>query len=247
MSGKVALVTGSNGISKASALALVDNGYDKFVLGYRNNEQNANEVKKTLEGKGCTVFLVQGDLSTADGCEKMLQDFFESIKTNFDNQLDSFIHSAGCYLPKDEKAFDGYHFMYSKFYIEAIERSLALMKDGEGKIVSVSSPGCNLSYRPRSGYPAGAAKASLEYITRMSALREAERRININGVIPGVTNTSGWCLPEQAIAAIAQKSSPMKELIEPQTIGNVVAWLCSPSASAITGVMLPVDGGLHLT
>lgn len=190
--------------------------------------------------------LIQGDITTENGVQETVDKYFKELKDTYDNQLTTIIHSAGAILPVDENAYDGYHFMYSKFFYEILEKGLPLMKDGEGKVVAISSPGCNLAYRPRPKYYAGPAKASLEILVRNYALKEAPRRININCIVPGYINTTAWPWPRNVVEDMAKKNTPMGQFYEPDVIGNAVAWLCSKDAAPITGVLLPVDGGLHL-
>eukprot|EP01126_Amoeba_proteus_P067246 TRINITY_DN988_c0_g2_i3.p1 TRINITY_DN988_c0_g2~~TRINITY_DN988_c0_g2_i3.p1 ORF type:complete len:240 (-),score=49.41 TRINITY_DN988_c0_g2_i3:364-1083(-) len=213
-SGKVALITGSNGISKAVAFALLDLGYDKFVMGYVKNEENAQQVQKDLEARNARAVMVQGSLDTEP--ETTISKYFEALETHYHNKLHAFIHSGGAYL-QGEGIWDRYINLYPKSFALATERALKIMNDGEGKIVAVSSPGCNLSQIPRLIYPAGHAKAALEYQVRFYALREVTRKININCVIPGITNTTAWNLPLETLEEFAQKKMPDENFVDPGT------------------------------
>ena len=99
----------------------------------------------------------------------------------------------------------------------------------------------------------GQAKAVVEFLTRYYAKTLAPRQITVNVVIPGFVKTQAW----EAVTAKSGgvdsdamtqriKSTPMQRWASPQELGEVVAFLCSPKAAFITGVALPVDGGLHL-
>ena len=88
---------------------------------------------------------------------------------------------------------------------------------------------------------------------RLFALRVAARGINCNVVVPGVTETDAWGRLAQArgiqkdelISSIATRLSPMGAM-QPRQLGEAVAFLCSAKGRLITGVSLPVDGGVHL-
>lgn len=245
-SGFVAMITGCNGISKATAFELLNLGYDKFVMGYRNNQQNAIEVKQKLEEKNAKVILIQGDLADFKDMDRTLEAYFTAIKEHFNNKLTALIHSAGCHLPVTGNESDGYYSMYPRFFQKAVERALPLMEDGQGRIIAVSSPGCNLSQHPRPNYPAGPAKAALEHLVRNYALKLAPRRITVNCIIPGIVNTTAWGVPEASIQRIADLT-PMKIVLQPEHIAAPIGWLCSPLGISITGVLLPVDCGCHFS
>ena len=145
-----------------------------------------------------------------------------------------------------------YQALYGEAYVDLCERALPRMPDG-GALVGVSSPGCTLQYKANLGYDLpGAGKCVMEYAMRLFALRSAARGVRCNVVIPGVTATDAWDRLAAARGAsddlatqVAQRLAPMG-LMAPRDIGAAVAFLCSPEGRWITGVSLPVDGGVHL-
>ena len=88
---------------------------------------------------------------------------------------------------------------------------------------------------------------------RLFALRCAGRNVNCNVVIPGVTTTDAWgrlaatrgTTKDELVAGISSRLSPMGSMT-PRALGDAVAFLCSPEGRLVTGVSLPVDGGVHL-
>ena len=128
------------------------------------------------------------------------------------------------------------------------------MEDGKGHIVAISSPGCNNNQTPKVGYIwPGQAKAVVEFLTRYYAKALAPRQITINVVIPGFTKTEAWNAVTSKYGGVESETmkkmiekTPMQRWVTPTDIGRAVAFLCSPKASFITGVALPVDGGFHL-
>ena len=81
----------------------------------------------------------------------------------------------------------------------------------------------------------------------------APRGITVNAIIPGYILSDAWHhmtaskggIESEAVQCMIQ-GSPMKRFGEGREFGHVTAFMCSPKASFITGVSLPVDGGLHL-
>ena len=148
-----------------------------------------------------------------------------------------------------------YQRMYGDAYVDLMERGLARMtEEGGGSLVGVSSPGCTQQYNANLGYDMpGSGKCVMEYTMRLFALRCAAKGVNCNVVIPGVTETDAWgklaetrgAKKEELVAGIASRLSPMGAM-QPRQLGDAVAFLCSPEGRLITGVSLPVDGGVHL-
>ena len=165
----------------------------------------------------------------------------------------------GSLLPSDGGAAElatmrYYQKMYGDAFVDLCERGLARMGDAGGSLVGVSSPGCSLQYNPNLGYDMpGAGKCVMEYAMRLFALRCAAKNVNCNVVVPGVTSTDAWgklaetrgTTKEELVAGISGRLSPMGSMT-PKQLGDAVAFLCSPEGRLITGVSLPVDGGVHL-
>ena len=99
----------------------------------------------------------------------------------------------------------------------------------------------------------GSGKCVMEYAMRLFALRCAGKDVNCNVVVPGVTTTDAWgrlaatrgTTKDELVAAISGRLSPMGS-VTPRQVGDGVAFLCSPAGRIVTGVSLPVDGGVHL-
>ncbi|BCJ38852.1 oxidoreductase [Actinocatenispora thailandica] len=92
------------------------------------------------------------------------------------------------------------------------------------------------------GAPYSAAKAGLVNLTQQLAAEFGPRGIRVNLVAPGTVRTRVWDdqpgSPDQMSVLY-----PLGRIGEPEDIANALAFLCSPDASWITGVTLPVDGG----
>jgi NAD(P)-dependent dehydrogenase (short-subunit alcohol dehydrogenase family) len=154
-----------------------------------------------------------------------------------------------------------YQRLYGDAWIDLCERSLKrIPNDGVGgSIIGMSSPGVNPSlYRPDRTYSApGTGKTIMEYSMRIYAKVVAERNINVNVVVPGLVQTEGWDkivkkygiegeTRDEMLHRLVDALVPLKQLMVPRDIGNVVAFLCSPAGRFITGMTLPADGGMHI-
>lgn len=148
-----------------------------------------------------------------------------------------------------------YQALYGDAFIDLCERGIARMKDGHGgSLIGISSPGCNLSYSANPGYSLpGSGKCVMEYSMRIIAKVAGSKNINCNVIVPGVTLSDAWGkvaetrgMKTEEITNKVVQGVPMKRPIETRGIGDVAAFLCSDKGRYITGVSLPVDGGLHL-
>ena len=124
-----------------------------------------------------------------------------------------------------------------------------------GSLIGISSPGCNLSYGVNKGYSLpGSGKCIMEYSMRIIAMTAAAKNVNCNVIVPGVTLSDAWhkvaeqrgLTGEDITQRVVNARVPMKRPLDVRGIGDVAAFLCSEKGRYITGVSLPVDGGLHL-
>jgi NAD(P)-dependent dehydrogenase (short-subunit alcohol dehydrogenase family) len=120
----------------------------------------------------------------------------------------------------------------------------AMLETGGGAIVNTSS-GVGLKAFP--GQPAYvASKHGVVGLTKAAALEFATRGVRVNAICPGTVLTP---LVERKLGILYEKdfmreANPMKRFGEPEEIASAAVWLCSDEASFVTGVALPVDGGI---
>ena len=276
MSKEVAIVTGgTRGIGSGIAEHLARAGYD-LILGYNSNATAAKETKEALQNShGVKVATVCGDVaeqSTIDNIFTCLTTEFsgQKLKAVVHN---AGLYVGLTTPPASNKAtnaaaaskrlsgdgsfdnfaqYDYYQSVYPKCFIRLVEGAASHMTEG-GYIVATSSPGCNTNQTPKLRYMLpGQAKAGLEYLVRHYALMLAPKNITVNVIIPGFTRTEAWQhrgiggIDGEAMKALLKKRCPMNRWGSVGEMGGVVAFLCSPAACYITGVAIPIDGGLHL-
>ncbi len=117
----------------------------------------------------------------------------------------------------------------------------------DARIISFTSEGNSKAWQ---NYAAvSAAKVTLEAITRNIALEFAPYGIKANCIQAGVTDTSSLrMIPgSENIIKHSLKRNPNKRLTTPEDVANAVYLLCKDEASWITGTIIPVDGGEHLS
>ncbi|PWI46006.1 SDR family NAD(P)-dependent oxidoreductase [Streptomyces sp. ICBB 8177] len=115
--------------------------------------------------------------------------------------------------------------------------------DGSGAIVTVGSVNAESAF---GNHAYSAAKAALVSLTRTLAAESAPRGVRVNLVEPGTIRTPAWSDRPEALARLAA-CYPLGRAGEPEDIAAAIAFLASADAAWITGVTLPVDGGILTT
>jgi len=125
-----------------------------------------------------------------------------------------------------------------------VAREAARRMTQGGAIVNLASIAALTALPGRNGY--GAAKAGVVALTRNLGCEWAERGIRVNAVAPGYVQTDLVRTLERdglLDADAIRRRSPIGRFIEPDEIAEVLWFLASPAASAITASLVPVDGG----
>ncbi|HUO36110.1 MAG TPA: SDR family oxidoreductase [Candidatus Acidoferrum sp.] len=241
LQGKVAVITGgSSGIGLATAKRFVAEGAYVFITGRRKAE-----LDKAAAEIGKNITAVQSDVSNlAD-----LDHLFETVRKT-KGKIDILFANAGVVEPRPTEAATAEH--YDKtFDINArgvfftVQKALPLMKEG-GSIV------LNGSGVWQKGFPIYATyagtKAALRSFVRSWTAEFASKGIRANMISPGPIETpilegqfgqSTEAMKEQFKAIV-----PMKRIGRPEEIAAAAVFLASDESSYITGIDLPVDGGI---
>jgi NAD(P)-dependent dehydrogenase (short-subunit alcohol dehydrogenase family) len=243
--GQAALVTGaSSGMGLATARAFAEAG--AVVVLADINQAALTTVTDELTAAGHRVLGVRCDVSDEDQVAALVATTLDTF-----GRLDMAFNNAGIQLPvcdaADEpaEAFDRVTGINLRGVWACMKHELKVMRDqGSGAIVNCSSLGGLVGNPGRAAYHA--TKHGVLGLTSSAALEYAPRGIRINAVCPGTIATpmvtdmlaTGELDPDQALA-----NQPIGRMGEAEEIAAAVLWLCSPGASFIIGVALPVDGG----
>jgi NAD(P)-dependent dehydrogenase (short-subunit alcohol dehydrogenase family) len=242
LDGKIALVTGGNsGIGLAAAKRFVHEGAYVFITGRREAELTA--AAKQI---GSHVTGVQGDVSNLGDLDRL----FAQIKRD-KGKLDVVFANAGVakYAPFGtitEEFYDSIFNINVKGLLFTVQRALPLLTDGASIIL-------NASIVASKGLPANsvysATKAAVRSFARTWTTDLKDRRIRVNAVSPGATDTPGLNdllasteAGQQRLKTLAN-SVPLGRLGTPDEVAKAVVFLASDDSSFITGAELFVDGG----
>ncbi|MFI9387427.1 SDR family oxidoreductase [Kutzneria sp. NPDC052558] len=246
MSARTALITGgTSGIGKATAEILRKRGYRVAVTGQR--PESVAQARAELPDE---VLVLQADARSLADTDQVVADVgarFGSLTTLFLNAGVSRPMTLETY---DEAAYDDVFAVNTKGQFHTLVKALPLLSDGASVIVTVGI-GATRSLTGNS-VTAGSHGAFLAMIPTL-ALELAPRRIRINAVSPGFTDTpmtraSLRTLSGDAAAAmraLAEKN-PLGRLATPEDIAGTVAFLASDDAAYVTGQEILVSGGAGL-
>jgi NAD(P)-dependent dehydrogenase (short-subunit alcohol dehydrogenase family) len=242
LEGKIALITGgSTGIGLATAQQFVVEGAYVFITGRRQAE--LDEAIKTI-GSGVTG--VQGDASSLADLDKL----YNQIKQE-KGRLDIIFANAGggSFAPLESITEEQYTSTFDrnvKGLIFTVQKALPLLRDGSSIVLNASTTSIK-------GTPAfsvySASKAAVRSFARTWTTDLKERKIRVNAISPGATETPGWlALAEdedqmRAMFAEIAATVPLGRIARPEEIAKAVVFLASDDASFITGIELFVDGG----
>jgi NAD(P)-dependent dehydrogenase (short-subunit alcohol dehydrogenase family) len=244
-SGRVALVTGAaSGMGLATARAFAATGA-ATVLADRDHDAAAAAADE-LTTDGHTALAVACDVADEGQVEALIDRTVETF-----GRLDMAFNNAGIMVPPTDAAdepadqFDRVQVVNLRGVWACMKHELRVMRDqGSGAIVNCSSLGGLVGNPGRAAYHA--AKHGVLGLTKSAALEYASRGVQINAVCPGTIQTpmvaamiAGGELEEEAAVA----ATPADRLGTGEDIAAAVLWLCSPAASFVHGVALPVDGG----
>ena len=118
-----------------------------------------------------------------------------------------------------------------------------LLRANQGAVVNVASQAALVSLPQQAAY--SASKGAAAALTRSLAIDWAEYGVRVNAVAPGFTVTpmTEAFFENETFTRAATRRIPLGRLLQADEIAAAIVFLASPLASAITGVVLPVDGG----
>ncbi|MGD0340654.1 MAG: SDR family oxidoreductase [Bacteroidales bacterium] len=238
---KVAIVTGGgSGIGLAIARKFVKNGIHTILVG--RDKAKLKEACRDL-GKLSDWFLC--DLAKLDDIPGLVQRIIDKY-----GRIDILVNNAGIHLKKGMADITDEEFqkviLTNQTSVFSLTRSVTgFMEEQEsGVVLNISSMASIYGIPYVMAYTA--SKAAVEGMTRAMAVELSPLGIRVNCIAPGFirTNMSSLALdkdPERKKKVLSR--TPMGRLGKPEEIADAALFLVSDSASYITGVVLPVDGG----
>ena len=243
--GKIALVTGaSRGIGQAIALELARQG--ATVVGTSTSESGAQSVTEALTkirpdaGRGVVL-----DVSDAERSLALIEEIQKSYSA-----IHILVNNAG--ITQDNLAMR----MKDAEWNEVLEVNLnavgrlsravlrGMTKQRDGRIINITSVVGSLGNAGQMNY--AASKAAVEGMSRALAREVGARNITVNCVAPGFIDTDMTrTLNDEQVGSLLRQI-PLGRFGTPEDVASATAFLASPQASYITGMVLHVNGGMYM-
>jgi len=243
LDGKRAVITGgTKGIGLAVAEEILHLGGEVFIVARDQNliDERINEWKK----QGFAADGFAADVSTKQG----RSDVFKAIRETWDS-FEILVNNVGTNIRKKTTEFslEEYEYIMSTNMTSNFEMSRLsypfLKASKNASIVNLVSV-AGLTHL-RTGPPYGMSKAAIQQLTKNLAVEWAKEGIRVNAVAPWYTRTPlvEKLLQDKAYYKDIINHTPMGRIAEAEEVSSLVAYLCMPAASYITGQIIAVDGG----
>ena len=246
VSGKIALVTGgSRGIGEMIAEGYVANGVKTYISARKADACDATAKRLSKLGECISI---PADLSTVEGVEALANE----IKAR-ESQLDILVNNAGATwgAPIDDFPESGWDkvldvnvkapFFLTKALLPLLESSASI--DNPARVINIGSiDGLNVSRISTFSY--AASKAAVHHLTRALASHLADRHITANAIAPGPFPSKMTAGIQKTMGDEIAENVPLKRWGEPADMAGAAIYLASKAGAYVSGVVIPVDGGI---
>jgi NAD(P)-dependent dehydrogenase (short-subunit alcohol dehydrogenase family) len=246
LAGKVAIVTGaSSGLGVAFAVGLAEAGADIAICARR--VERLEETKALVQDTGRRCLAVPADVANPEDCNRVVAETVEQL-----GKVDVLINNAGIgtAVPATRETPDEFRRVIdinlngSYFMAQACARA---MREGGGSIVNIGSViGSTSAFLPQAAY--ASSKAAIIGLTRDLAQQWTGRKgIRVNALAPGFFKSEMTDQYQEGYVEQMMFRVPAGRMGEPHELVAAAIFLASDASSYVTGVVLPVDGGVLTT
>ena len=251
LAGRAALITGAaRGIGRATAAVFVREGARLGLIDHDAAQLETTARELAAAGPIGAIQWRAADVGDATAITHAIKELAAAL-----GRLDVLVNNAaarayGTVAQSVPESWDAVLQTNVKGVVNCARAALPFLREcGSGSIVNVSSAFALTGRENMGAYDA--SKAAMLALTRVLACEEAKFGIRVNAVCPGSTLTP-WTMGRatergMSIEELKQggaAASLLRRWAEPEEIAFPILWLASQEASFVTGIALPVDGGL---
>ena len=254
LKGKIAFISGStSGIGFSTARILLDQGMQVYING--RSEETVNEAIKKLNDSvsDANVFGIVADFRSSSAAKNCIDQLPE---------IDILINNVGIYKSQSffETSIDSWIEQFQVNLMSGVQLSQhylnGMLKRNWGRILFISSECAYLIPQDMISY--SSTKAAMHATSRGLSQLTKETGVTVNTVVPGSTLSEGaqrfladkakveekdLQMIERNFFKTERPSSLLQRFASTDEVGNTIAYICSPLASATNGSVIKVDGG----
>lgn len=238
---KIVLVTGAgSGMGEATAMMAAREG--AIVVATDINEEAVRAVVKQILLEGGQAYALRHDVSSRESW----QDVMDMIMREF-NRLDVLVNNAGIalstpFLEQDETDWSRIFNINVNSVLLGMQQAIHLMQETGGSIVNIASISAISGMAGAGGYTA--SKGAIDAVTRAAAVDYGKFNIRVNAVYPGYIETKMSAPAMAAYKDYFEEVIPLGHVGQAEEVAHAVLFLATDEASHISGIGLPVDGGV---
>jgi len=246
LTGKTALVTGgSRGIGEMIATGFVVAGVKTYISSRKVDVCDATALRLSKSGECISI---PADLSSLDGVNYLADEL-----RKHEEKLDILVNNAGATwgAPIDEFPESGWDkimainlkapFFLTQALLPLLEK--AASHEDPARVINIGSiDGLHVNKMPTFSY--ASSKAGVHHLTRALAAHLAGRNINVNAIAPGPFESKMMAHTLKTAGDKIVQMVPRKRIGEPSDMAGAAIFLSAKASAYITGVILPVDGGI---
>ena len=246
LTGKVAVVTGaSKGIGAGIAKGLAAEGAS-VVVNYASSKEGAERVVGEIKAAGGKAIAVKGDVAKAADVRRLFRETREAF-----GGLDVLVNNAGVFQFQslEEVTEEEFHRQFNinvLGLIQTTREAVAHFGPDGGSVINIGSV-TSTNPAPNS-VVYSATKGAVDAVTRTLARELAPRKIRVNSINPGGTETEGALALGIADSDFGKQivaQTPLGRFGQPVDIARVATFLASADAGWLTGEIISASGGFH--
>lgn len=238
---KIVLVTGAgSGMGEATAMMTAREG--AVVVATDINEEAVRAVVKQILLEGGQAYALRHDVSSRESWQGVM----DMIEREF-NRLDVLVNNAGIalstpFLEQNETDWSRIFNININSVLLGMQQAIQLMQETGGSIVNIASISAISGMAGAGGYTA--SKGAIDAVTRAAAVDYGKYNIRVNAVYPGYIETKMSAPSMAAYKDYFEQVIPLGHVGQAEEVAHAVLFLATDEASHISGIGLPVDGGV---